>query len=337
MTAPANVLYDQHSRFDTAQPFVDLEWDVTSQLTVTPGLKYVDFWRRTAGPFNQGTRNAVPQSDHQAKLLYFATANYRIQPNWSVYAQFATGFLQAPLSVLQSSNANTTALKPQQTTNYQLGTVFQSHKLTIDGDLYYITFNNLLSSFTNVSSFTGAVCPVNETCFENVPGATYDGVEGEATVAMTDQLFGFVNGSYNNATNNRTHMQIAGAPKYTFAAGGIFKSAQFEASLIDKLVGDIPQVDAGCAANSGPCVRNNLFAYNFYRIRPYNQLDLTGVFHFGHFRVEAAVYNLLNSQQPFKVTPASKKIASAADPNIPFDQEYFQPPINYQFSVRYTF
>ena len=224
MTAPANVLYDQHSTFDTVQPFVDLEWDVTPELTITPGLKYVDFWRSANGPFNQGTRNAVPQSDHQAKLLYFGTANYRIEPNWSVYAQIATGFLQAPLSVLQSSGANTTALKPQQTTNYQLGTVFHDRRLTVDADLYYITFNNLLSSFTNVSSFTGAVCPVNETCFENVAGATYSGVEGQVTAAMTDNLFGFVNGSYNSATNNRTHLQIAGAPKYTFAAGAIFKN-----------------------------------------------------------------------------------------------------------------
>jgi len=337
MTAPANILYDQHSTFDTVQPFVDLELNVTPQLTVTPGLKYVDFWRKAAGPFNQGARNAVPQSDHQAKLLYFATANYRIQPNWSVYAQFATGFLQAPLSVLQSNNANTTALKPQQTTNYQLGTVFHDRRLTVDADLYYITFDNLLSSFTNASSFTGAVCPVNETCFENVPGATYSGVEGQATAAITDELFGFVNGSYNNARNNRTHVQIAGAPKYTFAAGAIFRSGPFESALVDKLVGDNPQVDAGCTANTGPCVRTNLFAYNFYRLGPYNQLDLTGVFHFGRFRLEAAAYNLLNSQLPFKITPASKKVASAADATIPFDQQYFQPPINFQVSLRYNF
>jgi iron complex outermembrane receptor protein len=337
MTAPASTLYDQHSTFDTVQPFVDLVWNVSPQLTFTPGLKFVDFWRAADGPFNQGTRNAAQQSDNQSKLLYFATINYKLMSNWSIYGQYATGFLQAPLSVIQSNGPVTTTLKPQQTTNYQLGSVFQNTRLTVDGDFYYIRFDNLLSSFTGVSTFSGAVCPANETCFENVPGATYKGVEGDATLAVTPEIFLFTNGSWNAAKNEQTGLQISGAPAYTFAAGGIWRHEGWVVSVDDKLVGPNHEIDAKCAANTGPCIVTNMASYEFYKLGAYNELDLTVVKTIGHWRLEGAVYNLLNSQQAYQIKPNSKSATSLASPSTQFDQMYFQPPINFQLSARYTF
>jgi iron complex outermembrane receptor protein len=340
-TAPANVLYNQNSTFDTVQPFVDLVWNVSPQLTFTPGVKFVDFWRAADGPFNQGTRNSVRQDDNQSKLLYFATINYRLMQNWSVYGQYATGLLQAPLSVLQSSGANTAALKPQETTNYQVGTVFQNTRFTIDADFYLIQFNNLLSSFTGTSTFSGLVCPVNETCFENIAGATYKGVEGDATYAVTPELFAFVNGSWNSAKNQMTGLQISGAPAYTFAAGGIWRHDGWSVSLNDKLVGDNHEVDAKCATGTGilnvPCVVTNLASYEFYKLGAYNELDLSIVKTISHLRLEAGVYNLLDSQQAYQIKPNSKSATSLANPSTQFDQMYFQTPINFQLSARYTF
>jgi iron complex outermembrane receptor protein len=335
MTAPANILYMQNSNFTTVQPYVSFDWKPIDALTITPGLKYMDFWRNANGPYNQGARNAVPISDHQSKLLYFLTANYRVEPNWSVYFQFATGFLQAPLSVLQNAGIVTSQLKPQSTTNYQLGTVYHSQKLTFDADIYYISFDNLLNSFTDPS---GVTCPVNETCFNNITGATYKGFEGQATYGLTDQLFFFANGSLNRAINNRTGLQIASAPAYTFAAGGIWTYDKFKISLFDKLVGENHMVDATCTNATGACGGvTNLAAYNFYEVGAYNELDLTGVYTLGRLRLEAAIYNLLNSQQPYKITAFKKATSSLADPNAQFDQVFYQPAVNFQLSARYNF
>jgi iron complex outermembrane receptor protein len=91
-TAPANINYDQHSSWDQYQPFIDFEWRPLPDLTITPGFKWLHFTRNVSGPYNQGTRNGNAYSATYEKPLYFATANYRIQPSWSVYAQFATGF-----------------------------------------------------------------------------------------------------------------------------------------------------------------------------------------------------------------------------------------------------
>lgn len=340
-SAPFNIQYDQHSTTQQVQPFVDLVIRPVPQFTITPGFKYVTISRDVWGPFNQTARDNVEQRDTFTKPLWYFTANYKIRDNWSVYGQFAQGFLAPPLSVLQvKGGINTGALQPQQTTNYQVGAVFQSQRVTLDGDFYWINFNNLINSFTNTSSSTGAVCPSNETCYENIAGATYKGVEGEATVATTEHLFVFANGSYNSATNKRTGQQISGAPLYTAAAGAIYKERDWSISLLDKLVGDTREIDAACvnANNNLPCGGiSSLAAFNFYKLGPYNELELTGVYRFRRWRLEAGLYNLLNSQQIYKISPNSKSATSLSNPTTLLDQVYYQPPINFQVSARYNF
>ena len=68
---------------------------------------------------------------------------------------------------------NTAPLKPQTSTNYQIGSVFQRGKLSLDGDIYYITFDNLLGTETDPIS--------KETVYFNQGGATYKGVEGQVS------------------------------------------------------------------------------------------------------------------------------------------------------------
>jgi iron complex outermembrane receptor protein len=339
--APFNIQYDQHSTTQQVQPFADLVIHVVPQFTITPGFKYVTISRDVWGPYNQTARDNVEQRDTFQKPLWYFTANYKILDNWSVYGQYAQGFLAPPLSVLQVKGPTATGqVQPQQTTNYQVGTVYQSQRVTLDGDFYWINFNNLISSFTNTSSITGSVCPTNETCYENIQGATYKGVEGEATVEAMEHLFVFANGSYNKAINSRTGQQISGAPLYTAAFGGIYKAHGWSISLFDKLVGDNWQVDAACvnASQSLPCGGiANQSAYNFYKLGPYNELDLTGVYTIQRWRLEAGIYNLANSQQLYKITPNSKSSTSLSNPATLLDQVYYQPPINFQISARYTF
>ncbi|HEY2595907.1 MAG TPA: TonB-dependent receptor, partial [Chloroflexota bacterium] len=269
--APFNIQYDQHSTIQQVQPFVDLVIKPVPQFTITPGFKYVTISRDVWGPFNQTARDNTEQRDTFTKPLWYFTANYRILDNWSVYGQFAQGFLAPPLSVLQVKGAiNTSQLQPQQTTNYQFGTVYQSQRVTLDGDFYYIDFNNLISSaFTGPSpNGTGAVCPPGESCFENIKGAVYKGVEGEATVEAMEHLFVFANGSWNSAKDKLTGFQIAGAPGYTAAAGAIYKEHGWSVSLLDKLVGDNRQIDAACvnASMTLTCGGvSNSAAYNFFK------------------------------------------------------------------------
>jgi iron complex outermembrane receptor protein len=271
---------------------------------------------------NQKTRTPLDTSATYTKTLYFLTANYKLADNWSAYAQYATGFLIPALSVLQTASPNTDALKPQESKNYQLGAVYHGGRLTFDGDIYYIDFNNKQQSIKD--NATG------ETVWYNLGGAIYKGVEAQGTFAVNDQAFVFLNGSINSAKaqGGTTTIagqkvtitggkQIANAPKWTAAAGLIWKPGDWSLSLTDKLVGE-QWANEGEPAN--------------FRIKPYSTVDLTAVYTFGRWRLEGGVYNLFDNQSATKISPVNSD--NTVDPA---DQYYFQPARNFQVSARVNF
>lgn len=324
--AASFINYIQGSTWDQYQPFVDFEWRVTPELTVTPGVKYVNFQRNVNSPINQGSGTQLISSATWTKTLYFLTANYKIHDNWSAYAQYATGFLIPPLATLQVQIPDASAEKPQESTNYQVGTVFHGGQLTLDADVYYIEFKNKFQSVTGAIGTPQA----GETVFFNLGGAVYKGIEAEATVQLTDQAFVFVNGSSNSAKAQggattiagvpvtiTGGMQIANAPRWTAAAGLIWKPGDWAISVTDKIVGE-QWANEGQPSN--------------FKIQPYANVDLTVVRNFGRWRAEAAIYNLLDSQKITKITPGSKGNVLG-----PADQYYFQPERSAQLTLRLNF
>lgn len=324
--AASAINYIQGSTWDQYQPFVDFEWRVTPELTITPGLKYVHFQRDVNSPINQGSGTQLIASASWEKTLYFLTANYRLMENWSAYAQYATGFLVPPLSTLQVQIPDASAEKPQESKNYQVGTVYHGARITLDADVYYIQFKNKFQSVTGAAGTPQA----GESVFFNLGGATYKGIEAQATVQVQPQLFVFANGSVNSAKakGGATTIagvpvtltggtQIANAPKWTTAFGLIWKPGDWSVSITDKTTGE-QWANEGEPSN--------------FKIGAYSNVDLTVVRNFGRWRVEAAVYNLLDSQKIYKISPSGK-----GNTISPADQYYFQPERSAQLSLRLNF
>ena len=313
--ALANINYDQNSDWNNYQPFVDFEWRVTPDLTITPGIKYVQFTRNVTGPVNQGPRTNIPYSATFNRTLYFLTANYHIRDNWSVYGQFATGFLIPALSTLQVNNPNPSGLRPQTSTNYQIGTVYHGSRVTVDADAYYIDFRNKFIACSPQPV-------VGEINYCTIPGANYHGVEGQITFRANDNLDVFANGSINTAqTRTSPHTQLANAPRGTAAVGAILHFPQWTLAFSNKYVADQ-------WATEGQDVR--------YHIRGYNQMDATLVYNLTpRVRLEAAVYNLFDSQAVTLIKTASIP-ANPALVDV-HDQYYFQPGRNFQVSARVSF
>lgn len=323
VVAPQNEEYDQASGWSQYQPFVDLELRPTDRLTITPGFKWVD-WRISVSTLaNQKTRTPLDASKTFKKDLEYATINYKLMNNWSVYAQYATGILVPDISAFQVSGptANPSAgpdlsnLAPQTSTNYQLGTVYHGSNWTADFDLYKIDFKNKIATITGSASTPG--CPQGETCYYNQGGVTYQGVEGEATYAFTNWLSAFVNGSINDAKDNVTHLQVKGAPKNTFGVGLLYKKGGWTASIVDKYVGEQ-------WANDGQ-------PSNFH-INGYHQADVSVEYAFGRYKIAAQVQNIANSRSVTSISPVSKTNVVS-----PYDQYYWQAPANFQVSLKASF
>jgi iron complex outermembrane receptor protein len=313
---PQYLEYFQNSGWEQYEPFVDVEWRATPELTITPGVKYVSEKLSVDSDVNQKSRLPFHGSKTFTKTLYFLTANYKVRDNLSVYAQYATGFLLPDISTTQAVNPNLGDLHPQESTNYQAGLVYHGGKFTVDADVYNIEFTNKIQQVT-----VGT-----EAVSFNLGGARYKGVEGAVNYQATDNVFLFANGSINSAkaegastTINGAPVTIAGgkqianAPKSTAALGVLFRDDSWSISLADKYTGEQWGAEGEPAA---------------YHIDGYHQTDLKVVYRFDRYRLEAAVYNLFDNQPVSNIKPGK---------TVPYDQYYFQPERNFQISAKVNF
>jgi iron complex outermembrane receptor protein len=254
-------------------------------------------------------------------------ANYKLQPSWSVYAQYAQGIYIPDISAFEQKSPTLTFPKAETTTNYQFGTVYYADNFTFDGDLYYIGVNNnIVFQPCNQAPLTG---PSGETCAINTGAATYKGVEGEATYAFNDDSFSgmldglvmFVNGSINSSKTQGKWVKQA--PMWTEASGLVYKTDLFKISLINKLVGQ----QYSDATNT-----------QFYKLGAYDNTDFKASVTFGQFELGLGLYNLFNERNLLSVgindsATVGANVHDLTGRGASLDQYYFQPPRSYQISL----
>jgi iron complex outermembrane receptor protein len=209
-TKPNVSTYTQyyHDYLTTVQPYVEFAWKPIPELTVTPGVKFMSVTRSLDVALLSGSP-AGKSSHNWTDTEPSIDAHYKIRPDWVVYAQVAEGFLAPPLSTLDTATKGT--VTPQTTTNYQIGTTYQTDRMTLSGDAYYIPFNNFITSQKNATG----------TLYSNSGGALYKGVELEGTVRIKYGVSVYANGTLNSATFD-DGASIYQAPQRTAALGPIF-------------------------------------------------------------------------------------------------------------------
>ena len=112
----------------------------------------------------------------------------------------------------------------------------------------------------------------------------------------------------NPEPRKRAHFQLSKAPTGTAALGVIFSHGPWKVSASDKYVGDT------WFANDHT---------NPLNLAPgYHSTDISVTYNFPHWRLQASVYNLFDSQH----------VVSISAP-----QYYFQPARNFQISAKASF
>src|SRR5450830_8070 len=312
-----SVLFDQKSAIHNTQPFAQYEWAVTPDLTITPGIKRVQISRGVDAEVNQTTRLPQHTSVDYRATLPFLTANQQLSEHLAVYAQYAKGFQIPDLKSFYIADPTKNSSDPQKSLNYQLGVVGQSDALTWDLDLYKIDFKNKY-----VSNGLGGT----DAAYVNLGGATYKGVEGQATWLVGQGVALYVNGSKNKATANDTGKTISSAPDMTAALCLLYNQGPWAASLIGKRTGEVRQADYDPTKPA---------AYDTYLTAPYTNTDLSLAYRFmkpgagiAMLKLQLNVFNLLNKQA---VTAIAQGKTAA------FDQYTYQAARSFQVSARADF
>jgi iron complex outermembrane receptor protein len=340
--------YFEHTGWTQYQPFLELDIKPIENLTITPGVKYV-WWEHTITPNSlvKGKPPTVygatvppnPSSFTTTRTLPFATVNYRIQQNWSVYGQYANGIYVPDITSFEVNTPILTFPKPQTTTNYQFGTVFYGDNFSVDADVYYIKSDNTIQQVTcNQLTPPG---PAADTCNINAGTVTYKGVEGEATYYFDDTQLGgifeglsiFANGSLNSAKAHTDPLnpksptfQDKQAPFWTAASGLIYKTGDWKLSLIDKIVGQQYEDSPGKRFDvfgSTPVTLvpgRTSWAGSFYKLGAYNKMDFTGYYDFmvagADVEFGGGIYNVLNDRSPVALS-INDSPTKAVAPNTP--------------------
>jgi iron complex outermembrane receptor protein len=348
---PLNIQYDEYSGWHQYQTFAQFEWRPTEALTVTPGVKHVNFDLYVHAPAELIGSTSQPLFIDQTytKTLPFLTANYRLRPNWSVYAQYAQGFLVPKIGNLYVGSAEQTKIVPQESTNYQLGSVFQAGRLSVDGDVYYIEFKHKIQSFTD--AVTGQVYDTNS------GGATYRGVEVQGTYLVTDDLSVFGNWSLARAIGKddpsnplSNGHQLTGVPDWTAAAGVRFEHDQLLTdddnlivTLNSKWIGPQWAIAAKCSsAPNGICASNATLTPVTGRLPTINTVDLSVTYRVGRYSLEGQVINLtdrsdITAVKGSALIPGTDQLATTSAQGG--GQNAFQrlPPRNYQLTLKVKF
>lgn len=329
-TTLANIGYVQHSTWNQYQLFAEFEFRPIASLSITPGVKYVHFNRSIDAAVNQKSRLPLDTSATWTKTLPFLTVNWQAMTNWSFYAQYAQGMYVPDLSSFYSSSGQLStaldSLKPQTTTNYQIGTVWHGSKFSVDADGYIINVNNKIGTCTTVGCDT--------TLLVNIGQVRYKGVEGQVSYMPLTGLTLFANGSYNYARSVSTGAQIAKAPFSTAAAGFIYRNGGFRLSFNQKYTG--PQY--ATEFNGNPNLR-------LYRIKPYSIGDFAISQEIGrNLRLGVTVNNVFNSRAVTAIANSSSGAPTVTINGTSYQSGYGQldqfnylPPRSFQVSARLKF
>lgn len=299
----------QYSSWHQIQPFVEYEWAPLPGLTVTPGYKVMSYNIGLHSALNQKALTPQAYDYHYNASLPFLTVNKRLGDEDSLYGQYAKG-MEVPFANVGLSSSSQPA--PQTTTNYQFGGVHKSDRLTLDGDVYVITMNNMqLNTGTNANPE-----------YTNVGGALYRGFEAEATYALVSgwALYGNVgrNGAtYNsgNAGSGQPTGEIPNAPRITTGAGVLYNEGAWNASLLYKHIGE--QYNSKLGGQLEPINNVDLnVAYTFTALSSWGVKGL---------RVQGSVFNLTNS----------RKITSVTGPlSVASTQYQWQAPRSFMVSLK---
>ncbi len=339
--------YIEHTGWQQVQPFVELEIHPIEDLTVTPGFKYVD-WDHTVTPNSiisgtttankaykgPGVYNGTVTTYTTQRPLYFTSINYKIEPNWSTYFQFATGIYVPDITDFEQQKPDLTKPEsPMTTTNYQFGSVYYADNFSIDADVYYIAASH---NFTyGPCSYDGSL-----TCATDTGDATYKGVEAEATYNLSgfgiDGVTVFSNGSINSAKSG--FAQLKTAPYWTAAAGLIYDLDNLRFSLIDKTVGQ--QYMDGAAANGTRVLGTDGQPFN--RLPAYSTVNLTTAYKFAErFELSVSVNNLFDDRSLVSTSGTDGKDMATATSVSDYmhrptstDQYYFQSSRSFEISIK---
>jgi iron complex outermembrane receptor protein len=246
--APVSTKFAENYTTTTFQPFVEFEFKVTDKLKITPGFKYSLYNMSLSqnpdigstgpgGGFVGSAPGPVLNNATYRSPNPFLDIHYMIQPNWSLYAQFASGDVIPSTTVFDNSSgkyqpgttAPTLLPPPIQTKSYQIGSVFKGKNYSVDGDVYMTRADGSLTPIYDAASYS--------TYYLATGSGTYSGVEAQGTYAFDGGISVYANASKMNAKYDNNGLNMPSVPTDMETLGVFYKNNGWTTGAFVKRVG----------------------------------------------------------------------------------------------------
>jgi iron complex outermembrane receptor protein len=306
LTGADQTLPNFHERYYTNifQPYGEFEYHATNKLTITGGLKYARYNQsftqfaddgKVVG--NLGGTPSITNSAGYSSWLPSFDANYHIKNNWSVYGQFAKGSIIPPTSVFDVTNGSVATLpKPTGVSTYQTGSVLKLKRISVDGDAYYIKFQNPYSSFNPTNG--------DDTIYFLGPDSITKGIEAELNIYLTRGLSFYANGTVDKATYTGTGVPsglwVTNTPFNTQGYGLTYQDKNIDIGMFDKRIG--PQW------NDNGSYHNQIYTDSFSTVNLFANYTIRNSTRFDRTKIGLSFNNLLNSHDIAGVVPAGSVV-----------------------------
>jgi iron complex outermembrane receptor protein len=336
---------------DTYQPYAEYEWHASDKLNVTAGVKFSYFDLDVLHYADDGGTNSSYAGTLTCTSLTAACSatvedkgsftawlpsldfNYRLQPNWSVYAQAATGTIVPPSAVYDYNHtaslgvvSTTGVVKPKQqnSTTYQIGSVYKGQRITLDANAFHIRFQNTYASAVDVSGDAAN----GDTVYALQPSSITQGVEFESNMVLTSGLNLYLNATAGNAyyqgklnagtqtapfyQKAPTGLWVAQTPSDTELEGLTYQKHGFDLGIFNKRIGE-ERVDSASYTN---VEGQSIIFHNQAIINPFSTLDgyinYTVRNHsiFDQTKIRLSGTNLLDSHNMQNLSLASSPVTS---------------------------
>lgn len=324
LTRKDDVLPNFHEQFwtNSYHPYAEFEYHATRALTVTAGFKWAhynqDLKQYADNGKTIGSLGGAPFTTHSAgynSYLPSVDANYRIKQNWSVYGQYSTGSVIPPSSVFDVTGAVVSTLpKPTSANSFQTGTVVKLRRATLNGDFYYINFQNVYTSSPDPNN-------PNAASYSQAGNTAAKGFEGEGNLYLYKGLSLYANGTagttrYVSQTvagvvNPNYDKWVAGTPGNTEGIGLTYQQKYFDFGIFNKRIGSM--WNDGTSGSSLVVGGTNFKSITLNQYAPINPFNLTNLFFnvtmrkgsfFDQSKLRLSFNNLFDQRGTTSLTPA---------------------------------
>lgn len=334
LTRTDDVLPNFHEKFwtNSYQPYAEFEYHATRALTVTAGFKWAhynqDLKQYADNGKTVGNLNGAAFVTHSAgynSYLPSVDANYRIKQNWSVYGQYSTGSVIPPSSVFDVTGAVVSTLpKPTSANSYQAGTVLKLRRVTLNGDYYYINFQNVFTSSPDPNNPSAAA-------YSQAGNTAAKGIEAEGNLYLYKGLSLYANGTagttryvshtINGVINPNYDKWVASTPGNTEGFGLTYQQKYLDFGIFNKRVGSMwNDGTSGSSLVVGGTKFNGITLNQYAPIDPFNLTNLffnftmrKGSF-FDQSKLRLSFNNLFDTRGTTSLTPGVKANTYTPDP-----------------------